>query len=202
MNWDNTALLLVDPQVDVLDPEGALWDLVGDQVSRFGIVDKLVSLRDAAEAAGIPVFYSWLSISDEDYAALQPKNGLQSLMADRKVAQPGRGGQFVAALQPTASTIVLSPRKGPSSTNSDLLDQLRQRGIETIVVAGMIANLCVESHVRDVTDSGFGAFVVGDAIGTTDEAALAASLANFGLLASGVVDTAQAVESLNGIAAH
>ena len=85
MDWDNTALVIVDAQVDLLDPAGALWDLVGDQVSRFGIVDKLISLRNEAEAAGVPVFYSWLSISDEDYAALRPKNGLQELMAARKV---------------------------------------------------------------------------------------------------------------------
>ena len=60
MDWTKTALVIIDPQVDVLDPEGAFWDLVGDQVSRFGTVEKLVALRDAAEKAGVAVFYSWL----------------------------------------------------------------------------------------------------------------------------------------------
>lgn len=202
MNWEKTALVIVDPQVDVLDPEGALWDLVGDQVRRMGIVDKLVALRDAAEAADVPVFYSWLRITEEDYAAWTPKNGLQQLMAARKIVQPGAGGRFVAPLEPTASTILLQPRRGPSSTSSDLAEQLGQRGIETIVVAGMIANLCVESHVRDVTDLGFGAIVAGDAIATTDDATLNATLASFGLFATAVVDTGELVSSLNDVVAH
>ena len=196
MDWTKTALVIIDPQVDVLDPEGAFWDLVGEQVSRFGTVEKLMALRDAAEQAGVAVFYSWLQVKDEDYAALEPKNGLQQLMADRKTFLPDGGGRFVPQLEPTSSTILLKPRQGPSAVASDLMDHLRERGIETIVVAGMIANLCVESHVRDVTDAGFGAIVVGDAIATTDDAALAGSLANFGLLASGVAETSQVVESL------
>ncbi|MEM9557874.1 MAG: isochorismatase family cysteine hydrolase, partial [Acidobacteriota bacterium] len=173
MQWNHTALLIVDPQVDLLAPEGALWDLVGDQVSRLGIVDNLVALRDSAEAAGVPVLYSWLRLTEEDYATLEPKNGLQKLMADRKMARPQAGGRFVSQLEPTPKTILLEPRQGPSSVASDLQDQLRQRGIETIVVAGMVANLCVESHVRDVTDAGFGAVVVEDAIATTTDEALA-----------------------------
>lgn len=199
MDWTNTALVIIDPQVDVLAPEGALWDLVGDQVSRFGVVDKLVAIRDAAEEAGIPVFYSWLRITEEDYATWTPKNALQQLMAGRKIARPGVGGRFVPQLEPTSATILLEPRKGPSSVSSDLLAQLQKHGIEKIVVAGMIANLCVESHVRDVADAGFGALVVGDAIATTDDATLEASLANFGLLASGVVETSQIVESLQSV---
>ena len=200
MDWNKTALVIIDPQVDVLTPEGAFWDLVGDQVSRLQTVDKLAELRDAAEQAGVTVFYSWLQISDEDYDTLTPKNNLQRLMAERKTFQPGAGGRFVPKLEPTSSTVLLEPRKGPSSVSSDLVDQLRSRGIETIVVAGMIANLCVESHVRDVTDVGFGAVVVGDAIATTSDEALAGSMGNFGLLASEVVSTAGVVDSLRASA--
>lgn len=196
MDWKNTALVIVDPQIDVLAPEGALWDLIGEQVDRLGVVDKLVSLRDAAEAAEVPVFYSWIRLTEDDYAGLEPKNGLQQLMASRKMMLPEEGGRFVPALEPTPQTILLKPRQGPSSTASDLNEQLRQRGIETIVFAGMIANLCVESHVRDVADAGFRPIVVSDAIATTDDASLAATLGNFGLFAGGLVETSQAVESL------
>jgi len=194
--WDRTALIIVDPQVDVLSPEGAAWDLFGEQVSERGTVAKLRTLRDAAEAAGVPSFYSRIEVTESDYENWQPHNGLQSLMGERKLFLKGAGSRFPAELEPSEKTILLSPRKGPSSVQSDVAVQLRSRGVDTIVVAGMVANLCVESQVRDATDDGFNAIVVGDAVATTGDGAHEATMANFGLLATDVVSTEELVESL------
>lgn len=201
LDWNTSALVIVDPQIDVLSPEGAAWDLVGEQVTRLGIIDKLVALRDEAERAGAPILYSWLSVTDEDYRSWTPQSGLQQLMAERKMVRPDHGGRFHPRLAPTERTVLLSPRKGPSPAHSDLTLQLKRRGIETIVLAGMIANLCVEAHVRDAGEAGFGTIVVRDAIATTDDASLAATLGNFGLLANGLLDTHEVIASLQGIAA-
>lgn len=195
-NWNNTALILVDPQVDLLSPDGAAWDLFGEQVRKRGTIENMVALRDAAQAAGVPVFYSRVEVTDEQYSAWQARNGLQQLFQDRRLLRAGHGAAFLPELEPTAGTVLLSPRSGPSSVHSDVADQLRERGIETIVVAGMVANLCVESQVRDAVDDGFRAIVVSDAIATLNDAAHEATLANFGLLATGVVATSEAVESL------
>ena len=200
-NWSATALLIVDPQMDVLASESVIWDLLGEQVEKRGIVEKLVALRGQAEQSGVPVLYSWLQVTEADYAAWTLRNPLQHLMADRKMMVPGKGGRFMPGLEPTASTVLLSPRKCPSPNHSDLVLQLRQRGIETVVVAGMIANLCVEAHVRALTDEGFNAIVVGDATATTDDASHEAALANFGLLATEVVDTPGLLEALRTVPA-
>ena len=61
----------------------------------------------------------------------------------------------------------------------------------------MIANLCIESHVRELTDAGFNAYVVGDSIATTDDAAHDATLAGFGMLATGILDSDTVVESMS-----
>ena len=52
-------------------------------------------------------------------------------------------------------TIIASPHKiwGPQS--NDLALQLRKRGVSQIVLAGMAANLCVESHLRHLLEEGF-----------------------------------------------
>lgn len=39
LNWKITALIIVDPQVDLLSPEGAAWDLFGEQVRKRGTVE-------------------------------------------------------------------------------------------------------------------------------------------------------------------
>lgn len=141
-------------------------------------------------------------MTDQDYATWNAHNGLQQLLADRKLFRAGAGARFLPELEPTASTILLSPRKGPSSVHSDVVQQLRSRGISTIVVAGMVGNLCVESQVRDATDDGFDALVVGDAIATLNNEAHEATLANFSLLATEVVSTEEMVRTLEQEAAR
>lgn len=196
IDWQQTAMVFVDPQIDVMTPESVIWDLIGEQVTKRGIVDKLVNMRSVAQEHQIPVFYAWIECSDEQYARCTPRNGLQALMADRGMMLPGKGGRFVPELEPNEQTILLAPRRGPSPSSSDIAQQLRQRGIETVVLAGMIANLCIEAHVRELTDAGFNAIVVGDAIATTDDATHDATLAGFGLLATGVHDSEALMDSM------
>ena len=46
---------------------------------------------------------------------------------------------------------------------NDLVLQLRKRGIDKVILAGMSANLCVEAHLRELTEQGFEVAVVSDA---------------------------------------
>ncbi len=60
-------------------------------------------------------------------------------------------------------TIVSSPHKVYGPENNDLVLQLRKRGIDKVILAGMSANLCVESHMRELLEQGFEVAVVADA---------------------------------------
>ena len=197
LDWTTTALVLVDPQVDLLAPSGKAWDIFGGQVEQRGTVARLVELRDAAAAAGAPIFYSRIEISEAEYEQMEPRNPLGELFAQRRLLREGEGSAILPELEPTAGTVVLSPRKGPSSVHSDMADRLRERGVETIVIAGMVANLCVESHVRDAVDDGFRVIVAGDAVATFDDQTHDGAMANFGLLATEVVNTEEIVASLS-----
>ena len=48
-------------------------------------------------------------------------------------------------------------------SNGALARSLRARGVEQLVVAGIVTNLCVESTVRDAFDLGFATIVAADA---------------------------------------
>jgi nicotinamidase-related amidase len=65
----------------------------------------------------------------------------------------------------------------------------------------MSANLCVESHLRDLIEQGFEVAVVKDATAAAKHPELgdgyAAALTNFAYIASGVLDTAVVVEQLD-----
>lgn len=195
IDWSVSALVLVDPQIDVLSEGGALWDLVGEHVTRGRIVERLRRLRDGAEEAGAPVFYASVRFDDHDPVG-HARNPLDAILAERKAMRAGAGGRFLPELAPSEGSVVLTPRKGPSAVHSDFSVQMRRHGRTTAVFAGLIANLCVESHVRDAAEDGFDTVVVTDALGALSEESLRGALANFGLLASGLVTTDEAIESM------
>ena len=56
-----------------------------------------------------------------------------------------------------------SPHKVYGPENNDLALQLRKRGINKVILAGMSANLCVEAHLRELLEQGFQVAVVKDA---------------------------------------
>ena len=106
------------------------------------------------------------------------------------------------ALEPDEGTFILSPHKGLSGFwAADITIQFRQRHIETIILAGMSANLCVESHLRDAVENGFEVLVVKDAtVGPGPEATQAAYV-NYGFIANEVVMTDEITERLRESAA-
>ena len=46
-----TAVLIIDPQNDFLSEDGAVWDLVGSEVTRNQVVDRLEKIKQAAKEA-------------------------------------------------------------------------------------------------------------------------------------------------------
>jgi len=94
---------------------------------------------------------------------------------------------------------VVSPHKVYGPESNDLALQLRKRGVDKVVLAGMSANLCVEAHLRELTEQGFEVSVVKDA---TAGAQLPggdfyeAALLNFRMIASAVLTTDEAVDAI------
>ncbi|MFQ5554580.1 MAG: cysteine hydrolase [Acidimicrobiia bacterium] len=200
MNLDpnTTALVIVDPQVDFLKPESVVWDLVGEMVEKNNVLPHLVELRNAADAAGIPVLYSPHHFNDKEYKSWEHLNTIDKVMFDRRMFDTsGRGADIVDELTPNENTFVLSPHKALSGFwANDINLQLRQRNIQTIVLAGMSANLCVESHLRDAAENGFDVIVVTDATAGAGEDATNAAYVNYGFIASETVTTAETVAAL------
>lgn len=190
---ERTALLITDPQVDFLKPESVVWDHVGETVEENAVVEKLVELRDAAREGGIKVFYSPHYYDDDEYESWQHLNPIDEIMFDtRMFDRAGSGSAFVPELEPDEDTVVCAPHKQLSGFwSNDINTQLRQRGIDTIVLAGMSANLCVESHLRDAVEAGFEVLVVTDATAAAGREALDAALTNYGFIAHETATTAE-----------
>ena len=97
--------------------------------------------------------------------------------------------------------MVSSPHKVYGPEANDLVLQLRKRGIDRVILAGMSANLCTESHMRELLEQGFEVLVVVDGIAAAvvpDGDGYAAAATNFRFMANAVRTTERVAGDLVG----
>lgn len=200
----NTALVITDPQVDFLSPDGVTWGVVGPSVIANDTVAHIDELFTAAKAVDMPVFVSPHYYFPHDHG-WQIEGALERLMHqigmfDRPGALlvdtlDGSGADWLPQYDhhiDDGETIVTSPHKVFGPETNDLVLQLRKRGITKVILAGMSANLCTESHLRELGEQGFDVMVVSDATAAAQVPGLdgyAAAMTNFRMIASHVADT-------------
>jgi len=206
-----TALVVTDPQNDFLSPEGVTWGVVGKSVEANNTVENIDVLFKTAKAEDIPVFVSPHYYYPHDHGwkfegaleALMHKIG----MFDRKgplnvEGFAGSGADWLARYEPyieDGRTTVTSPHKVYGPETNDLVLQLRKQGIDKVILAGMSANLCTESHMRELLEQGFEVAVVSDATAAAqveEGDGYAAALVNFRFIANTVWTTEQAVMAM------
>ncbi len=207
-----TALVITDPQNDFLSPDGVAWGVVGKNVTANNTVANIESLFKAAKANDIPVFISPHYYYPTDHG-WQFEGALERFMHsvgmfDRKGALTaegfdGSGPDWLARYKPyinDGATIVTSPHKVYGPETNDLVLQLRKRGIDKVILGGMSANLCTESHMRELLEQGFEVAVVSDATAAAqveEGDGYAAALINFRFIANTVWTTEEAVQKIS-----
>jgi len=128
-------------------------------------------------------------------------------MFDRKHALStdgfeGSGADWLERYKPyieDGKTVVTSPHKVYGPETNDLVLQLRKRGINKVILAGMSANLCTESHLRELLEQGFEVAVVTDATAAAQVAegdGYEAAIVNFGYMANAVLSTDEIVKNM------
>ena len=202
----NTALVITDPQNDFLSPDGVTWGVVGKSVTENNTVENIETLFKLAKANDIPVFVSPHYYYPTDHG-WKFEGALETLMHkigmfDRQDALSLKGFKNSGAdwLKPykgyiqDGETVVTSPHKVYGPETNDLVLQLRKRGIDRVILAGMSANLCTESHLRELGEQGFEVAVVSDATAAAqvpEGDGYKAALVNFRFIASAVWTTAE-----------
>jgi nicotinamidase-related amidase len=138
-------------------------------VDMLGEPDDLLSRTEEAIAtvrrAGGHVGYVRVAFTDEDLAAFPPTSGMG--------ARVGSSGQALHDDSPTTALhervapepgdiVVRKVRVGAFST-TDLDARLRERGVDTLILAGISTSGVVLSTVRDASDRDYRVLVLADA---------------------------------------
>ncbi len=209
---ERTALVITDPQIDFLSPDGVMWGVVGKNVTEVNTVDNIEALLKAAKANGLAVFISPHYYFPTDHG-WKFEGALEAFMHsvgmfDRQgplslEGFEGSGADFLERYKPyinDGETVIASPHKVYGPENNDLMLQLRKRGIDRVILAGMSANLCVESHMRELLERGFEVAVVKDATAAAqvpEGDGYAAALVNFRFIANAVMTTEETVKAIH-----
>ena len=204
-----TAVLITDPQNDFMSDEGAAWGLVKDNVLRLHTRENIARLVAAAKSEDMPLFVSPHFYYPQDGGWLA-RGPVQQTLHDIhmfEVSGPvdyskiaGTGADFYSPLKPAildGKTVIVSPHKIYGPESNDLAMQLRKRGIDTVIIGGFAANLCTDSHMRELVEQGFNVVMVSDAVGAPGEAAYDAAVLNYSMLANAGWTTDEAVAFLN-----
>ena len=190
-----TALLLVDLQNAFCLPDGSFARRGFTIENLDGVLAGCLRLREAAAARAWDVLLTRL-VYDPDYSDA----GL--LVADQPMirelgayAAGGRDAEIVRALAPRSGDVVIDKTRYDPFLGTGLESLLRRRGVGSIVVAGLLTNVCVESTVRGAYDRDFRAAVASDATGSYDPALHHAALSTMARHFARVAAVAQLIES-------
>jgi len=208
----DTALVFIDPQNDVLSETGANWGAVGASVTENRTVENMEQLFKAAKAKGYDVFISphFFYPTDSGWKMNGPLEADE--FKTHTFARRGAftmdgfeksGADWLERFKPyieDGKTIIVSPHKVFGPQTNDLVLQLRKRGIRKILLGGMLANMCVESHLREFIEQGFEVAVIKDATAGPRHPVWGdgyqAAMVNYRFLAHAVLSTAEAVDGM------
>jgi len=209
---NDTAVVFTDPQNEVLDERGLAWPLVRDSLRENNTIENMERIFVAAKARGFEVFISphYFYPTDTGWKFNGPleTDEVNSRMFARKGilnldGLEGSGADWLERFKPyieDGKTIVVAPHRVFGPETNDLVLQLRKRKISKIILGGMLANMCVESHLRELLEQGFEVAVAKDATAAPKHPqwgyGYEAALINYAFLAHAVWTTDEAVKAM------
>jgi len=215
---NDTAIVFIDPQNEVLSETGLAWPMVRESLRENDTIENMERIFKAAKARGFAVFISphYFYPTDKGWTfngPLETEEARSGMFARKGVLTldglDGSGADWLARFKPyieDGKTVVVAPHRVWGPETNDLVLQLRKRRISKIILGGMLANMCVESHLRELLEQGFEVAVAKDATAAPKHPewgyGYTAALINYAFLAHAVWTTDQAVTAMGHSVGH
>jgi ureidoacrylate peracid hydrolase len=165
-----SALLIVDMQYYHAHPdygwgrrlaEQGVFHLAAPFVERVQavVIPNIQLLQRACRTAGIDVIFVKIEMQRADLRDANPQYRLWGY----NVVTGSKDAQVLDEIAPLPGEIVLNKRSTDAFNSTDLERILHNVGIETLIIAGVNTNGCVEMTARGAADRGFSVLLVEDA---------------------------------------
>ena len=149
----HTALLVVDMVNDFCSPGGAM--VLPDSDWLYPVITELADgVRDRG---GLVVW-----IRDE-----HDEGDPEFRKRTRHCLTGSWGSQLVDALRPRSGDLIRPKHAFSAFFGTDLNEWLRRRGVTTLIICGVVTNICVRSTAHDAFFHGYDVLIASDACAAT-----------------------------------
>jgi len=130
------------------------------------LIERVRTAIADARAHGVTIGYVRVAFTEEDWAAIPDTAMFASVGQNRLMHHEDPSTAIHDALAPEAGDIVVRKTRVGAMLTTDLDRQLRDRGIDTLVLSGLSTSGVVLSTVIEATDRDYKLYVLSD--GTDD----------------------------------
>lgn len=155
---ESTAVLVVDMLNDFLKPSGKMVLNGG-----HGLFKPIRKLIQKARSVGIPVIY----VNDSHRPGLREDREFKK--RSEHCIEGTWGARVVSELKPQNSDLVITKRRFSGFFETDLDLTLKDLKIDSVIVTGVVTNICVRSTIHDAFFRGYKVIVPRDCVMATGE---------------------------------
>ena len=178
----STALLIIDMQEYFLNPQSAFSRLFERRAAGLGayfqersksmVEPNLKRLLEYFRANDLRTIFTTVASERRDGSDWAPAFKRMNAEANGQIGEPALPpksdpwARIIDALEPTADEVVINKTTYGAFASTGLDATLRNLGIETLVLGGVVTNRCVETTMRDATDRGYRVILLDDGSAT------------------------------------
>lgn len=160
---NNTALLLLDLQNEMVDPNGKIGSGgLAKVVQDRGILTNASKALEVARRRGTAVVFVRLGFRSDYADALSVAPRIEKLKANKAAILGTWGTEFPDVIRPHSEELVITKQCVNPFFNTGLLNWLLARGLKRIVIGGVVTNMVVETTARAADDAGLAVTVLED----------------------------------------
>ena len=155
----NTALVLVDLQIDFCSPTG-LAAKRGKRMSEiYKILPKIEGFYQSAKQLNLPVYFTkFLYHRTKTPASI-------SHMA----SSPGSVGENLYPLRPAEDDVVINKHTFDPFVGTEFHNKLLSRKVDNLLIAGVRTELCVDITAKRAVSEGYSVTIIEDMVATYDD---------------------------------
>jgi ureidoacrylate peracid hydrolase len=183
----HSAVMVIDMQNDFCAEAGYVEKVVGKDVSACrAVAPRIMALVEAARARGVPVY--WIKANYDPERLPESMRVKQQEKSRVICCGTGSWGAEFYGVTAAPGEAVIEKSSYSAFAGTDVEQELRAKGVRTVVFAGVQTNVCVESSLRDAVCRGLYAVLASDCVASHTLPLHDATLKNVQFLFGDVLD--------------
>ena len=164
MQAEETALILVGYQNDYFAKDGIQHGVIAEEIQATQMLEHTMDVLEGIKDAPVTIIHTPILFSP-DYCELPDPAGLMAQIRDLGAFRRGtRGGDTIAEIKGFGERILTVAGKTGFNAfgGTGLADLLDKRGIENVVLLGVVTSICIDSTGRAASEYGYKVTVLAD----------------------------------------